>query len=81
MMDLLKGNKEIRVRDCAVWLWNASRGFRLPVVFIALIGMGQVAASLFFVWVCKHLIDIATHHCKHSANPVFPPLKVLLSFA
>ena len=62
MMDLLKGNKEIRVRDCAVWLWNASRGFRLPVVFIALIGMGQVAASLFFVWVCKHLIDIATHH-------------------
>lgn len=21
------------------------------------------------------------NHCKHSANPVFPPLKVLLSFA
>lgn len=50
----------LRIRDCMAWLWRASRGFRRPVVGSVLAGTLYVGVSLFFVYVCKHLIDIAT---------------------
>lgn len=50
----------LRIRDCAAWLWRASRGFRSPVAGSMLAGTLHVGISLFFVYVCKHLIDIAT---------------------
>lgn len=53
---------DMNIRACMRWLWRASRGTRLAVVGIALIGIVQVALSLFFVWICKLLVDIATGH-------------------
>lgn len=50
----------MRIVDCIRWLWKASCGFRIPVVAYAGMGVLYVSISLFFVYVCKHLIDIAT---------------------
>lgn len=50
----------LRINECIKWLWAVSKGFRLPVVFCALTGALNVSVSLCFVFVCKHLIDIAT---------------------
>ncbi len=50
----------MRIDDCVRWLWNASGGFRIPIAGCALTGTLHVGVSLFFVYVCKHLIDIAT---------------------
>lgn len=50
----------LRINECIKWLWAVSKGFRLPVVFCALTGALNVGVSLCFVFVCKHLIDIAT---------------------
>lgn len=53
---------DMNIRACMRWLWRASRGTRLAVAGIALIGIVQVALYLFFVWICKLLVDIATGH-------------------
>ena len=50
----------LRINECARWLWSASAGFRFPAVCCAMAGALNVSVSLFFVYVCKHLIDIAT---------------------
>lgn len=50
----------LRINECIHWLWAASRGFRLSVVYCTLAGVFNVSVSLCFVFVCKHLIDIAT---------------------
>lgn len=50
----------MRIATCIKWLWNISCGFRGQILVYAFTGMLQVGASLFFVFVCKHLIDIAT---------------------
>ena len=49
----------MRAKDCIGWLWEISRGFRLSVLSCALAGALHVCIFLFFVFVCKHLIDIA----------------------
>lgn len=50
----------LRINECIKWLWAASDGFRLSVVWCALTGALNVSVSLCFVFICKHLIDIAT---------------------
>lgn len=50
----------MRIDDCAGWLWKMSGGFRGAVTGYMLAGGVSVGMSLFFVYVCKHLIDIAT---------------------
>lgn len=50
----------MQIKQCAKWLWKASEGFRMPVMSCALAGAVHVSISLLFVFVCKHLIDIAT---------------------
>ena len=42
-------------------MWNTSRGYRLLILSSVLAGTFRIAASLTFVWLCKHFIDIATH--------------------
>lgn len=59
-------DKEMRLRECLGWLWKTSEGFRLPAVLNGLTGILQVSVSLCFVWVCKYLIDIVTHHTEAS---------------
>lgn len=50
----------LRIHDCVAWLWRASRGFRRSVAGCVVTGTLHVGVSLLFVYVSKHLIDIAT---------------------
>lgn len=52
----------MHLKDCIGWLWNASKSVRLPIAWSGLVGIGHVGVSLFFIYVCKHLIDIVTGH-------------------
>ena len=49
------------MKEGAEWLWNASRGYRSPILAGILAGTVRIGVSLTFVWFCKHLIDTATH--------------------
>ena len=48
------------IKDIAKWLWNASRGHHLCMLWSILAGMFRIGVSLTFVWLCKRLIDIVT---------------------
>lgn len=50
----------MRIKDCIQWLWRISGGHRLLILCRGLMGMLYVGASLFFIWVSKCLIDVAT---------------------
>ena len=43
------------------WFCNSSTGIRWHIAVSGFAGILRVCASLFFIWVCKQLIDIATH--------------------
>lgn len=43
------------------WLWRYSQGIRLSLAFNSLLGIVSVSVSLYFIYVCKKLVDIATH--------------------
>lgn len=60
----------MRIKDCIGWLWNISRGFRLPILWNSITGILHVSSSLLFIWICKHLIDIVTNQSEDSL-PVF----------
>lgn len=60
----------MRIKDCIGWLWNVSRGFRLAILRNGVIGVLHVGTSLLFIWICKHLIDIATR-LSDSSLPLF----------
>lgn len=47
-------------RECLQRIWKASKGFSARIVLITAIGGLSVCASLFFVWISKRLVDIAT---------------------
>lgn len=51
----------ISIKEGIRWLWNASQGYRVPILASILAGTTRIGISLTFVWQCKHLIDIATH--------------------
>lgn len=53
---------DIRLKDCVRWLWNVSKGYRFPILWSGIIGVLHVGISLFFVYICKLLIDVATGH-------------------
>lgn len=42
------------------WLWRAAEGLRLRIALQAFVGVMHIAVSLFYVWVCKQLVDVAT---------------------
>lgn len=46
--------------DGAGWAWGQIRGLRHSFFVNCLIGFARVLLSLLFVWVCKHIVDIAT---------------------
>lgn len=56
----------MKIRDCGRWLWKSLQGVRWSVVWCVLTGTLHVGVSLFFVYVSKHLIDIATGHSNDS---------------
>lgn len=59
----------LSVRSCLRWLWNTSRGFRSRILFCSFLGIIQVAVSLLFIAVSKHLVDLATRHTSTSLTP------------
>ena len=42
------------------WLWEHSVGARGAVLVNILLGTVNVGLNLYFIWLCKHLVDIAT---------------------
>lgn len=58
----------MRIKDCIQWLWRISGGYRLLILCRGLMGMLYVGASLFFIWVSKCLIDVATGQSDGSIN-------------
>lgn len=51
----------MRIIDGIKWIWDASSGYRKPILLSMLCGMFRMAVSLAFVWLCKYVIDVATH--------------------
>lgn len=47
----------MRIRDCLLWLWGMSRSVRGAMLWSSVLGVVQVSVSLYFVFVCKQLID------------------------
>ena len=50
----------MKVKDCIQWLWRISGKHRLLILLRGLTGVLNVCVSLFFIWVSKCLIDLAT---------------------
>lgn len=48
------------IKEGTRWLWDISQGYRAPILASILVGTIRIGVSLTFVWLCKHLIDIAT---------------------
>jgi len=48
------------VWNAATWTWQQIAGLRRSFAGNCVIGFVRVALSLTFVWLCKHIIDIAT---------------------
>lgn len=42
------------------WIWTHSKGVRSAIVFNIFLGVLSVALNLFFIWISKRLIDVAT---------------------
>ena len=43
------------------WLHENIRGFRFRIILSSVIGMVSIVSGLFFIWISKQLIDIASH--------------------
>ncbi len=69
----------MKISNCLIWLWNASAGFRAAIAGCALAGTLNVGVSLFFVYVCKHLIDIATGVSEDSLHAFIACLVISLA--
>lgn len=50
------------MRSTIKYLWQLSRKHRPELFWVVLLGLLNVAFSLYFIWVSKELVDIATTH-------------------
>ncbi|MFV0417417.1 MAG: ABC transporter ATP-binding protein [Dysgonomonas sp.] len=51
----------MNLKQHVYWSWNAIGGLRLSILLNSIIGILRVFVSLSFIWICKQLIDIASH--------------------
>ena len=51
----------MKTKNCIIWLWNATKGFRMAIAGNSLAGILHVSVSLLFVFACKQVIDAVTH--------------------
>lgn len=58
----------MRIIDGIKWIWDASSGYRKLILLSMLCGMFRMAVSLAFVWLCKYVIDVATHQTAGSLS-------------
>ena len=50
------------MRSTIKYLWQLSLKHRPEIFWVVLLGLLNVAFSLYFIWVSKELVDIATTH-------------------
>lgn len=53
------------------WMWIRSKGIHISVVVNILLGFLLVGLNLFFIWICKRLIDIATGAITPASGAVY----------
>ena len=56
----------MQIKEYISWLWKASKGMRWRITFRAICGIFHVGISLLFIWISKHIIDIATGQAEGS---------------
>ncbi len=54
----------MKVWEYIVWSWRATKGQRRLIALRVAVGLVYVAMSLFYVWVSKRLVDIATNRAE-----------------
>lgn len=50
------------MKECFKYIWQLSRGNRLEVLWVILLGVVNVGMGLYFIWISKSIVDIATRH-------------------
>lgn len=50
------------MKECAKYMLRLSQGYRSVLCWVVFLGLLQVAIGLYFIWVSKELVDIATTH-------------------
>ena len=63
------------MKECAKYIWQLSQGFRFQLSSAILMGIVNVLLGLYFIWVSKGVVDVATGH-DHSA---FWPMVALMA--
>ncbi len=58
----------MRINDSIRWLWMVSKGFRLRVAGVGIMGILRVFISLVFIWICKDIIDYVTGGTEGNLN-------------
>lgn len=56
------------------WIWTYSKGVRAAIVFNVFLGASSVALNLFFIWISKRLIDVATGEAGGLSRPAYESL-------
>ena len=54
------------MHEYIIWLWRSAEGVRGKMAVQTLVGSVHIAISLFYVWTCKQLVDIATQRAEGS---------------
>ena len=54
------GTKVDGVKSDMLWLWQSMKGVRGRIALNCAIGVVRILLSLSFVYICKHIVDIAT---------------------
>ena len=58
----------MKTKNCIIWLWNATKGFRMAIAGNSLAGILHVSVSLLFVFACKQVIDAVTGQTDNHLN-------------
>ena len=50
------------MKECAKYLLKLSQGHRLGLILSVVLGVANVCLGLYFIWVSKGVVDVATSH-------------------
>jgi len=63
------------MKECAKYIWRLSQGHRLSLFWVVSLGVINIALGLYFIWVCKGVVDIAT---THDGTSIWPMVSLML---
>ena len=71
------------IRDNIRWAWQASAGRRAAIALCCVMEVLHIAVSMVFIWISKHIIDIATGNSDGTlgASTVYLVVCVLVQLA